>query len=109
MSERTSSDGADGGGDLRFVDAGDRFEVRASDGVVAGFAAYQRYGEDPGTLVFTHTEVDPAYEGKGVGSALVSQALDQARQAGEGVVAMCPFVQAYLRRHPEYEDLVHRD
>src|SRR5690606_30405131 len=53
------------------TDEGDRFEARTDDGTVAGFAAYER---TPGTVIFTHTEVDPAFEGRGVGSALAAGA-----------------------------------
>jgi len=87
------------------VDAGDRFEARTPDGVVAGFAEYVR---EPGRVIFTHTEVDPAFEGRGVGSALVVGALDQVRASGERVVPLCPFVKAYIARHPAYEDLTRR-
>jgi len=53
-----------------------------------------------------HTEVDEAVEGTGVGSQLVRVALDDLRVRGVGLVPVCPFVAAYLRRHPEYGDLV---
>jgi predicted GNAT family acetyltransferase len=53
-----------------------------------------------------HTEVILAVEGKHVGSRLVQQALDDIRGRGLGVVPMCPFVRAYIERHPEYADLV---
>lgn len=84
----------------------DRFEARTADGTVAGFAAYQR---EPGAVIFTHTEVDDAFAGQGVGSALARGALDQVRADGERVVALCPFVRAYIQRHPEYQDLTRAD
>ena len=87
------------------TDEGDRFEARTDDGVVAGFAAYVR---EPGKVIFTHTEVDPAFEGQGIGSALAAGALDQVRESGERVVPLCPFVRAYIERHPDYEDLTRR-
>ncbi|WP_069386048.1 GNAT family N-acetyltransferase [Cellulosimicrobium cellulans] len=87
------------------VEVEDRFEARLPDGTVAGFAEYVR---QDGAVVFTHTEVDPAFEGQGVGSALVAGALDQVRESGQGVVALCPFVKAYVERHAEYQDLVRR-
>ena len=80
----------------------DRFEALDESGLVAGFAAYRR---SPGRIVFTHTEVDDAYEGRGVGSALVRGALDAVRAEGLQVVALCPFVKRYIDRHPEYADL----
>ena len=56
------------------------------------------------TLV--HTEIDPAFEGHGLGSHLAAGALDDARQRGLTVVPLCPFVTAYLRRHHEQLDVV---
>lgn len=79
-----------------------RFEILVDDGL-AGFAAYQ---QQPGLVVFTHTEVDNRFEGKGIGSALAKGALDQVRAWGERVVARCPFIAAYIERHPEYQDLL---
>ena len=75
------------------------------DGVVAGFAEYQRHGD---RIVFTHTEVDDAFEGRGVGGALVRDALDDVRTTDLRVVATCPFVKAWLGRHPDYADLTRR-
>lgn len=79
-----------------------RFEVLV-DGQVAGFAAY-RPGEREWT--FTHTEVDPAYEGRGLGSVLVGGALAQLRARGLEMRPECPFVLRYVQRHPEELDLV---
>jgi len=79
-----------------------RYEIRV-DGALAGFAAYRRR---PGAVVFTHTEVDPSYEGRGLGSVLAKQALDDVRARGLGVVPLCPFINAYIQPHPDYADLV---
>src|SRR5512143_2646599 len=79
-----------------------RFEIRVDD-ALAGFAQYVRRG---GRVVFVHTEIDPAYEGQGLGSKLAAGALDSARATGEPVVPLCPFIHAYIERHPEYADLV---
>lgn len=76
-----------------------RFEAVDESGVVAGFAAYRRERD---RVVFTHTEVDDAFEGRGVGSVLVRAALDAVREEGLRVVAECPFVKSYVERHPEY-------
>jgi uncharacterized protein len=57
-------------------------------------------------ITFTHTEVPPALEGHGIGSALVRGALDAARAQGLKVVAKCPFVSAYIAKHPEFADLL---
>jgi uncharacterized protein len=76
-----------------------RFEAYV-DGALAGFAVYV-VGDD--TYNFVHTEVDDAFEGQGVGSALVRQSLDQlAERDGVRVTATCPFVRAWMRRHPDY-------
>jgi predicted GNAT family acetyltransferase len=64
---------------------------------------YTREGEQ---IVFTHTEVPPEFEGKGVGSKLAKTALDYARANELEVVPLCPFFSTYIRRHKEYQDLV---
>lgn len=79
-----------------------RFEILADD-EVAGHAAY-RPGEQAYT--FTHTEIEPAYEGKGLGSVLVRGALEEMRTRGLGVLPSCPFVLRYVERHPDYLPLV---
>ena len=79
-----------------------RFEVLA-DGEVAGYADYQL---SPGRILFTHTEIDEAYEGKGLGSVLVRHVLDDARERGLAVLPMCPFVRGWIGKHGDYLDLV---
>lgn len=79
-----------------------RYEIRL-DGDLAGFAEYEQ-GE--GAVVFTHTEVDSAFEGKGVGSALARGALDDVRSKGLSVVPLCPFIKKWIGKHPDYHDLV---
>jgi uncharacterized protein len=88
--------------DVVDVPARSRYEVTV-DGELAGFAEYRRV---EGATVFTHTEVFDAYEGKGVGSALARGALDHVRSEGRKLVAQCPFIAAFLRRHVEDADLV---
>lgn len=66
-------------------------------------AAYQREGD---RIVFTHTVVPPAIEGRGVGSKLIRAALDSARDQGLKVVPQCPFVAAFIRKQPAYRDLL---
>ena len=81
-----------------------RYEA-VDDGSVIGFAAYQLTDE---LVVFTHTEVDPAYEGKGVGSDLARFALDDVRAEGRRkVLPLCPFIKEWIGRHREYVDLVY--
>ncbi len=66
-------------------------------------AAYQLEGT---TIVFTHTVVPPEIEGRGVGSKLIRGALDIVRDRGLKVVPQCPFVRAYIEKHPEMRDLL---
>ncbi len=82
-----------------------RFEI-TSDGEPGGFAAYRRR---PGLIAFTHTEIEQRFEGQGLGSRLVHDALEEARAQQLDVLPFCPFVRAYLRRHPEYAELVPAD
>jgi predicted GNAT family acetyltransferase len=82
-----------------------RYEALA-DGELLGEI---RYRTEPGLVVLVHTEVEPRAEGTGVGSQLVKRALDDIRARGLRVVPLCPFVTAYIRRHPDYADLVGKD
>lgn len=77
-----------------------RFEL-AVDGSIA--AAY--YELAPGVVTFTHTEVPKELGGRGIGTRLVEGALAQVRRDGLKVVPRCPFVKAYLDKHPDEADL----
>ncbi len=79
-----------------------RFEITI-DGKLAGFSEYQR---SDGEIEFTHTVIDDAYEGQGLGSTLVAGALDEVRRDGVQVRATCEFVSTYIQRHHEYADLL---
>jgi predicted GNAT family acetyltransferase len=79
-----------------------RFEIDLGDG---GFAIAD-YLLRPGKIIFTHTEVPPAHEGQGIGSALIRFALRSARERGLRVVPICPFFAAYIVSHPEEQDLL---
>lgn len=85
--------------DLAIVDTPEaqRYEARIDEQVV-GFAMYRRTGD---RILFHHTEVDPAYEGRGIGSRLASGALEDALARGLRVIVGCPFIGAYLKRRPE--------
>jgi predicted GNAT family acetyltransferase len=82
-----------------------RYELRFGD-TVAGVI---QYATEPGAIVLVHTEIAPSVEGEGLGSKLVSGALDDIRARGLEVVPLCPFAAAYIGRHPEYADLVEDD
>ncbi|CAN7159906.1 GNAT family N-acetyltransferase [Microbacterium sp. LjRoot45] len=77
-------------------DAKGRYEIRQGD-TVAGFTLFR--ADDHGRLVFPHTEIDPAFGGRGLGSALVGQALADVAARGETVVPVCPFVVKYVQTH----------
>jgi len=79
-----------------------RFEIKV-DGRLAGFADYRLRAEK---MVFTHTEIGDEFEGQGLGGKLAAAALDAARDTGLTVVPRCSFIASYIKRHPEYADLV---
>jgi predicted GNAT family acetyltransferase len=82
-----------------------RYEVTL-DGAVAGFTVYRTR---PGLIAFVHTEIDERLEGRGLGSALIRGALDDAREKGMAVLPFCPFVNDFIVRHAEYRELVPED
>jgi uncharacterized protein len=83
--------------DVRHDPEGSRFVVDLPDGQAELF--YDMFAED--VLDLQHTEVPPSGKGKGIGDALVRAALRYARERGVRVMATCPYVQAWLRRHPD--------
>ncbi len=91
---------------LRIVDAPDRqrYEARLG-GAVVGFVDYRAVR---GRWILVHTEVDPSVEGQGIGSRLVTGVLDDIRARDIRVTVKCPFVAAFLERHPDYRDLLAR-
>ncbi|NUP46496.1 MAG: N-acetyltransferase [Catenulispora sp.] len=80
----------------------DRFEIWHG-GRLAGFAAYRRRA---GATIFVHTEIGDEFGGKGLGSTLAHRALEETVARGETIVPVCPFITAYLRKHPEYDEHV---
>ena len=78
-----------------------RFEM-----IVDGHTALAAYRLKPGVITFAHTEVPKELGGRGIGARLAKGALDQARARGLKVVPLCPFIKAYIEKHPEYQDLV---
>ena len=81
--------------------AQNRFELDVEDAM-----AFANYRLAPSTVIITHTETPRALRGRGVASELVQGALELIRADGSKVVAGCGFVVDYLRKHPEYSDLV---
>lgn len=81
-----------------------RFEVEVDGGL-----AVSNYKISGNTIYFTHTEVPEAAEGRGIGNTLARVALDYARANRLRVVPRCKFIAAFIKRHPEYQDLVDAD
>ncbi len=82
-----------------------RFEAHVGR-ELAGFVDYRRAG---GRLVLIHTEVLEAFAGRGIGAAMARWILDSARESGIRVTLKCPFIRAYVARHPDYADIVTPD
>ena len=80
-----------------------RYELLAG-GERAGELVYRDRGDD--VIALLHTEVEPKLQHRGLGSALVGCALDDARARGLRIVPLCPFVAQYVKRHPEYSAIV---
>ena len=78
-----------------------RYELNIDDHIAAAY-----YTIAGNVITFTHTEVPDELGGKGIGSKLVKGALDQVRARGLRVIPQCPFVKAYIGKHPDYADLV---
>jgi uncharacterized protein len=87
--------------DVRDNPALNRFELDVEGGVAVAY-----YRAAPGRITITHTEVPTALRGRGIGSILVGGALELARAQGLKVASGCPFVSAYLGKHPEFNDLL---
>jgi predicted GNAT family acetyltransferase len=81
--------------------AAQRFEVESG-----GSLAVLEYEEEDGRITLVHTEVPPPLEGKGIAGRLAAAALDSARDRNLRVIPVCDFVSAYIKRHPEYLQVV---
>lgn len=88
--------------DLEHDEAGNRY-VLSSSGETVGLLEYSQDGD---VLDLVHTEVLPQGQGKGIGTVLVRQSLDDIRAHGHRIVASCPFVARFVEEHPDYADLV---
>lgn len=76
---------------------------------VEGMLSKIDYQLDGDRIYYYHTEVPPELEGQGIASSMAKFALEYAREQGLGVVPLCPFVEAYIRRYPQYKPLVAED
>lgn len=72
-----------------------RYEIHSGE-TLAGFVRFDRR---PGTIRFTHTEVDPAFQGAGIAGRLAEEALKDAAASGDTIIPLCPYIEKYLRSH----------
>jgi predicted GNAT family acetyltransferase len=84
----------------------DNAEKHQFELVVDGYTSLAEYRLKPGVITFVHTEVPKELGGRGIGSKLAKGALDQVRARGLKVVPLCPFIKAWIEKHPEYQDLL---
>ena len=90
--------------ELRIADNPGRKRYEAYVGIeLAGFTDYHA---QPGLITLLHTEIEPAFEGRGLGSRFVAGILDDARSRGLRVLPICPFVRAFLQKNSSYDELV---
>jgi predicted GNAT family acetyltransferase len=82
-----------------------RYELRVA-GELAGFLTYHLRGEQ---ISLNHTEVEPHFQGKGLATHLARFSLDDARKRGLAVLPFCPYVNSWIKKHPDYTDLVPPD
>jgi uncharacterized protein len=82
-----------------------RYELRVG-GELAGFLLYKLRGD---AISLIHTEVDPAFQGRGLATHLARFSLDDARKRGLAVLPFCPYVNSWIRKHPDYAGLVPED
>jgi uncharacterized protein len=90
--------------ELRLVDNRQENRYQAFLGDVD--VAFSEYETEPGRVVFTHTVVNPEFEGRGIGSRLAKHVIEDVRSRGLRITPVCPFIRAYLRRHHEYDSIV---
>jgi uncharacterized protein len=82
-------------------DARNRFELE-----IEGAIAFVSYRKSPGAITLEHTEVPPELGGKGIGSKIARATLDAVRAQGRKLTVECEFIQGYMKKHPEYNDLL---
>jgi predicted GNAT family acetyltransferase len=87
--------------------AASRYELHVGT-QLAGFVDYQ-LNDRTKTISLVHTEVEPAFEGHHLATNLARYSLDDARQRGLAVLPFCPYITSWIRKHPEYADLVPLD
>lgn len=90
-----------GGDKYKIVRDLERSQYEILDGDTS--IGYAQYRESPGSIAFTHTVIDGAYGGLGLGSRIARQVLDDALKSDLRIVPECSFIAAYLRKHHEYD------
>lgn len=88
------------------IDVSNNTEESQYETTIEGQKAVAAYALEGDRITFTHTEVPPPLEGRGIASKLVTAALNDCRDRNLRVVPQCAYVAAYIERHPEYRDLV---
>lgn len=91
--------------DVALIDNKDeeRFEV-----IIEGFPSIVEYKVKGNDVYLTHTEVPQALEGRGIAAALVEKVLAEIEHRGQKMIPLCPYVQSFLKRHPDWERIVKR-
>lgn len=83
-------------------DLEDRYEILVGERL-AGFAQYRERGD---RRIFFHTEIGDEFGGRGLGGVLAKRAIRETIEQGKVIVPLCPFIAAYLKKHPEYDEHV---
>jgi uncharacterized protein len=86
---------------FRDNEARNRFELETG-----GAIAFVTYRKSPGAITLEHTEVPPELGGKGIGSKIARATLDAVRAQGRKLTVECEFIQGFMKKHPEYNDLL---
>lgn len=94
--------------EIKDIPLKDNKDDQAFEMDISGNIAFIGYEEDGDTIILTHTEVPEALEGKGIGSVLVTKTLNYIEAEGRKIIAQCPFVASYIKRHPEWNRIVEK-
>jgi predicted GNAT family acetyltransferase len=86
---------------FRDNETANRFELD-----IDGAIAFVSYRKSPGAITLEHTEVPPELGGKGIGSKIARATLDAVRAQGRKLTVECEFIQGFMGKHPEYDDLL---
>lgn len=92
--------------DINAIDIINNVSKNRFEATINGAVAVVEYMRPGNRIVFTHTEVPKELEGKGIAGKLAKTALDYAQQEQLQIMPLCPYIAAYIRRHPEYQSLV---